>query len=67
MRTMTDESVVYERLTGDLPAALAVGAEPLRVERAGVFLCLNGMAEITLDHVRLRLETGSLFPTACWR
>lgn len=57
---MTDESVVYERLTGDLPAALAVGAEPLRVERAGVFLCLNGTAEITLDHVRHRLETGSL-------
>lgn len=57
---MADESVVYERLRGNLPDALAVGAEPLRVERAGVFLCMNGTAEIALDHVRHRLETGSL-------
>ena len=54
------DSVVYERLRGNMQDVLAAGAEPLRVGRAGVFLCLNGVAEIELDHVRYRLETGSL-------
>ncbi|MDO4994424.1 MAG: AraC family transcriptional regulator [Bacteroidales bacterium] len=51
---------LYERLKGNLPDVLAVGAAPLCVERAGVFLCLNGAAEIVLDGVRYRIETGSL-------
>lgn len=57
---MAEEPVVYERLKGNMPDVLAVGAEPLRVERAGVFLCLSGAAEIALDGVRHRIETGSL-------
>lgn len=55
-----DDNVVYERLKGNMPGVLAAGAGPLRVERAGVFLCLNGTAEVALDNVRYRLETGSL-------
>lgn len=57
---MRVEPVVYERLQGNMPDVLAVGAEPLCVERAGVFLCMNGAAEISLDGVRYRIETGSL-------
>lgn len=54
------ESVVYEHLQGNVRDILAADMQPLRVERTGCFLCLNGSADIVLDQMSYRLESGSL-------
>lgn len=46
---MLPDTVTYRRYFGNVSDALAVGTGPIRSDRGGMFLCLRGEVEVTLD------------------
>lgn len=44
-----NETVNYHHFHGNLRDKLAAGQDPLRLDRAGVFVCMSGEAEVSLD------------------
>lgn len=54
------DSAYFQHFKGNLNDDLAAGNHPVRVDRTGMFLCLEGKADIVLDDIHYELEQGMI-------